>query len=250
MKKLIVNADDFGLTDGVSRGIVEAIETGVVCTTSALPCFPGAEEHLQRYAPGLKERIGAHLQLTAGIPCLPPDQVPSLVDGTGHFPRRPENIGKPKEDEVYLEWRAQVQRLRSLGIEPTHLDTHHHVHKRPDLFPALFRLGRDLKLPVRTYDTDMTTALRRANIPCADFCLSTWYYPSPSPATLLELLKRAFEKLGGRGLIELMTHPGHADPDLSRVSTYVLSRETEHHVLTSSELIRGLRNKDIALTHW
>jgi predicted glycoside hydrolase/deacetylase ChbG (UPF0249 family) len=250
MKQLIVNADDFGLTAGVTAGIVETVEVGVVCSSTAMACFPGAEILIRRYAPALKERIGAHLQLTSGTACLPADSVPSLIDATGLFPLRPEHIGPVNPDDVYREWRAQVERLRSFGVEPTHLDTHHHIHGRPDIFPAILRLGRELQLPVRTLNPEMTSELRRNKVPCAELCVTAWFNAGPNPETLLNYLDQAFASIDNRGVIELMTHPGHCDPELQRVSTYAFPRETEMNVLTSARLIKGLKGRGIMLHHW
>ena len=85
MVQLYFSADDFGLTDGVARGIVSSIRDGVVATTSAMVCVLDAATHLQRWSAALPGRIGGHLQLTGGRPCLPPERVPSLVDASGDF---------------------------------------------------------------------------------------------------------------------------------------------------------------------
>ena len=84
MKQLIINADDFGLTEGVTKGISESILSGTVTRTSALMCTNGSE-WIKKYANGLDGKIGLHLQLTDGTPLLPKEEVLSLVDAEGNF---------------------------------------------------------------------------------------------------------------------------------------------------------------------
>jgi len=250
MKRLIINADGFGLTAGVSAGIVEGADVGLICSTTAMACSPGSLEIVKRYAPALPGRIGAHLQLTSGTPCLPPQEIRTLVEASGDFPRRPEHIRAVDPDEVYREWAAQVERLRELGVKVTHLDSHHHIHRRPDVFPAMLRLSLELDVPARPLSPEMGAELNRAGAHCADLCVTAWFNAGPNPETLLACLDEAFASIGNKGVIELMTHPGHCDEELKRVSTYAFPRETELNVLTSARLIRGLKKRGIRLHHW
>ncbi|HEY6139354.1 MAG TPA: ChbG/HpnK family deacetylase, partial [Thermoanaerobaculia bacterium] len=142
MKRLIVTADDFGMTDGVCAGIVEAMERGIVTQTSAMVCRAGDAERVRRWAPRVRGRLGVHLQITDGTPCLPPDRVRSLVDALGAFPRSRKELMHPDPMEVKEEWRAQWQRARQLGFEPAHFDSHHHVHMSFLLLPAIAAVAR------------------------------------------------------------------------------------------------------------
>lgn len=250
MKKIIVNADDFGLNASVTAGIIEAADVGVVCCSTAMACFPGAEAVIKRYVQSFRGQLGAHLQLTSGKPCLPAKDIPSLVGNNGLFPRRPEQIGPVDPDQAYRELRAQIERLRSWSIEPTHLDTHHHVHQRPGVFSAIKRLGRELNLPIRPLSLDMAAELRSGGVRCADLCVTSWFNAGPNPTTLLDMLDAAFESIQNKGVVELMTHPGHCDEELQGLSTYAFPRETELIVLTSARLIRGLKARGIELGHW
>jgi len=123
---LIINADDFGLSPGVSSGIVRAHLDGILTSTSYMVNFPWSEElaPLLQQAPDLG--VGVHLNLTTGSPVLPPQQVPSLVDEAGRFSKSLPRIQfRIKPDEALREWSAQVDKCsRLLGRLPTHLDTH------------------------------------------------------------------------------------------------------------------------------
>ncbi len=244
----IFNADDFGLSPGVCRGIVQAMEEGVVTAATAMVCFPRATAVLPRYLNGLQGRLGLHLQLTKGVPCLPPEEIPSLITSQGRFPDRPQDLGELNSDEVLNEFRAQVQRLRQLGVAPSHLDSHHHVHKQPAVFPAYCRLAKELNLPARSVSAAQSMALRQQGIATADAFIDTHSRQSMlTPEKLLHELEQTLPFVPDNGCMEVMTHPGHADTALSTVSSYNTPREFELQCLCSAELRQGLQTLGIHL---
>ena len=147
MKHLIINADDFGVTAGVNRAVIECYDAGVLTSTTLLANGAAYDEavELAHRTPGLG--VGAHLNLTAGRPLLPADTVPTLVDETGRFHTRGRLMrraafGRVKPTEVAQELRAQIERLHDSGITITHLDSHQHVHSIPGIFPVVQTLAR------------------------------------------------------------------------------------------------------------
>ena len=247
MRWLFVNADDFGLTDGVTEGIALAMEAGVVGGTTAMVCAAGAAERLSRYAARLSGRVGLHLQLTGGVPCLPPEAVPSLVGADGAFPRKKIAVANVDPGEVAREWRAQLARLRACGIEPSHLDAHHHIHKRPEVYPVYLELARELGLPARALSEAMRTDLAASGLPRADACLTDWFGQELSAGRLLALIEAAFARLPDGAVVEVMTHPGHCDPDLSTISSYAEGREAELRILLAPALREALAGRGIGL---
>jgi chitin disaccharide deacetylase len=245
--RLFVNADDFGLTDGVTEGIVAAMEAGLVGGTTAMVCAAGAVDRLRRQAPALAGRVGLHLQLTGGRPCLPPAAIRSLVGPDGAFPRKKIAVGQVEPDEVRQEWREQLARLRACGIEPSHLDAHHHIHKRPDVWPLYLELARELKVPARALTDDMRRALDRAGVPHADSCLTEWFGQGTSSERFLALVEQAAADLPEGGAIEVMTHPGRCDATLAAISTYAQGREIELGVLRDPGLSSALAARGIAV---
>lgn len=240
MWRLFINADDFGLTDGVSEGIVAAMAAGLVGGTTAMVCPDGSQTRLARLGPALAGRVGLHLQLTGGRPCLPPGDVPSLVGPDGAFPRKKMAVGRVDPDEVRREWRAQLARLRACGIEPSHLDAHHHIHKRPDVFPLFLELAAELGLPARAVSDDMRRALGAAGVPHAAICLTDWFGQEPSRERFVALVEAATAGLPDGAVIEVMTHPGRCDAALAAISTYGAGRETELAVLGDPALAEAL----------
>jgi predicted glycoside hydrolase/deacetylase ChbG (UPF0249 family) len=155
--RLVVNADDFGMTPAISRGIVQAHRAGIVTSTSLLGnCddLPAARALLAD-APALG--VGVHLTLIGGRPILDAGAVPSLTDGGGAFrPRAPDFFahwlrGKIQLAEIEKEFDAQIERVRAAGIAPDHLDTHHHLGFIPAVGKAMESAARRHGVPgIRT----------------------------------------------------------------------------------------------------
>jgi len=110
MTLLLIHADDFGLTEGVTRGILRAMQEGVVTATSAMVCDPLHFARVQAHCSGLGGRIGLHLQLTDSRPVLAAAEVPGLVDENGCFARHRDQLEAINPDELFMEWRAQLAR--------------------------------------------------------------------------------------------------------------------------------------------
>jgi predicted glycoside hydrolase/deacetylase ChbG (UPF0249 family) len=150
MKRLIINADDFGLAPGVNRAIVELQQAGALSSATLMangPFFSPAV-YMAFAQPGLA--VGCHVVLVDGSPCLRPAEVPSLVD-----PRNPSSFrttvgsffadllrGRIREEEIEAEAVAQIRRIQSSGITVSHIDSHKHVHAFPRVLAPLLRAAR------------------------------------------------------------------------------------------------------------
>ena len=153
MKGLLINADDFGLREGVNTRIVEGFQAGLLASTSLLANTPAAAAaiDLARKHPGLA--VGVHLNLSQGVPVAPRERIRSLLNRDGCFPpsagavlrRSLRNAIDP--DEVRTEWEAQIALVADAGVRPSHLDGHHHVHLLPRLFPVAASLARRFAIP-------------------------------------------------------------------------------------------------------
>lgn len=137
MKKLIVNADDFGLHHEVNQAVIEGYQKGCIRSTSLMPTGAAVEEacRLARENPGLG--IGIHITLVAEKPVLPAERVPTLLDETGHFHAdhmvfiKNYILGRIDKGQLYAECEAQIRKAMSLGLNITHLDSHQHLHTLP-----------------------------------------------------------------------------------------------------------------------
>jgi predicted glycoside hydrolase/deacetylase ChbG (UPF0249 family) len=146
---LIVNADDYGLTPGVSQGILRAHREGIVTSTSVLavaPAFPEAGAWLSETQ---SLGVGVHLAAVGeDAPLLPAAQIRSLVDRDGRLPPSWKHFlrhalsGRIRPAELESEFAVQIERVLALGVPVTHLDTHQHLHLWPEVREAVLRLAR------------------------------------------------------------------------------------------------------------
>jgi predicted glycoside hydrolase/deacetylase ChbG (UPF0249 family) len=160
VRRLIINADDFGLTSGVNRAIAEAHARGIV-TSTTLMANSGAFEEAASLARSLSDphfSVGCHVVLLDGEPLLPTSHVASLLQpnpGNGRFRFR-DNLNdfaiasfrhKLAPDEIEAEAAAQIERIQAAGVQPSHFDTHKHAHMFPAVLRPLLRAARACNVP-------------------------------------------------------------------------------------------------------
>jgi predicted glycoside hydrolase/deacetylase ChbG (UPF0249 family) len=142
--RLILNADDFGLTPGINRAIAELHVAGCLTSATLMATGPAFDDavRIARHQPTLG--IGCHIVLVDGTPVLPPETLPTLCpNGRTFRPRltdfaRDVLIGRIEPDEIQSEAAAQIRRIQEAGIYPTHLDTHKHAHIFTRVAKALY----------------------------------------------------------------------------------------------------------------
>jgi predicted glycoside hydrolase/deacetylase ChbG (UPF0249 family) len=231
--KLIVNADDFGISEAVNRGIVEAHDRGIVTSTSLMATGPAFDDAvaLARSRTGLA--VGVHLVLTEHRP-LVGAAAPSLVGPDGAFPPHLKQLlakrlrGGISLAEVRLELDAQIRRVRAAGISVSHLDGHQHAHVLPGIARVVAELAAAHGIAAVRYPAERVRGYMLRSVPHAArvaeqaalglFCASSplkrlrrsddfvgFYFggrlDEENLATLLGDLPRA-------GTVELMCHPG------------------------------------------
>ena len=215
--KVLINADDFGMTLGVSRAISELILEGTISTTSAMACSKDLESSL-RYSEGLEGKIGVHLQISADAPL---SNGKTLVDPTtGEFYKKPVPSGVSSE-EVRTEWELQIEKVSNLlGHKPSHLDTHHDYHCDPRFSEVFLELAEQHDLPVRggAIQTDSSPKVRSTNP-----VVRGW----SSVGTAETLLKELASIQNPVGIIEVISHPAYCDDDLRAKSSWTDVREKE-----------------------
>lgn len=153
--QLIINADDFGLTSGVNRAIIDCHRAGSVTSATLMTNMPAAEEaaELAKAHPSLG--VGLHFNLTLGAPLSSLSEVSSLVDESGRFHCRKHAeklamTGRLKPVEIERELLAQFHRFEALGLAPTHLDSHQHIHMFPVVYDIVAGFCAEHGLPLRT----------------------------------------------------------------------------------------------------
>lgn len=273
-RRLVVNADDFGFTAGVNRGILEAFEAGALRSASIMVGTPGFDDAARatRLARG-RLGVGLHLTLTNGRPLT---KCPSLVHGSvgALAPLRTllwrAVTGRIVATEVADECTAQIERCRAAGLRLTHLDGHQHVHTLPVICDAVravarrerIRFWRRPRERIRIRRDGSHRLLQRLaiaalarNVPhdstspgprTTDYFAGGGLLGAPDvDARLLQI----FDTLPN-GTTELMVHPGYVDGPLPGDDGYTEGRERELRALTSPEVLARLHRGDIELTHF
>lgn len=250
--KLIVNADDFGTTKGVTDGILDAMHNGIVTDTSLIINTPHLEYAVeQAHAYGLTS-MGLHLTLTYRNPLLSAQEVPSLVDNQGYFYRSPNELrDKFDINEIEEEFRAQIKGFLNTGLELTHLDTHHHVHRvlGDDVADLVVRLANELKVPMRRPDEKYLERIDRNTVQTTDF-FNDNYGGTVANSQEEQFISVLDYYKDSDGILEIMTHPGYPDEELYQLSSWNEGRLEEVKTLTSPSLIRYLEDNQIILTNF
>ncbi|MGE3908475.1 MAG: carbohydrate deacetylase [Chloroflexota bacterium] len=276
-RQLIVNADDFGISRGVNRGIVESHRNGIVTSASLMANLPSAEDALTRAAICPNLGLGLHLTLTAGAPLCPPETVPSLVDSNGVFLVLGKllgrlSAGRVATDDLRRELGAQLEWALKRGMRPDHLDSHHHVHIHPRVSAVVIGLAREhrvawircpaesgpspalLRLPpkdaVRTLAISTLGLLTRMQARQAGLRTTQSFRGISMGMGFREpgLLKTLAQL--PHGLTELMTHPGHPDEELARLTVFAEGRDRELAALTSPAARDQIRTTRIRLVNF
>ena len=275
MRRIIINADDFGLTSGVNRAIVEAHIRGVV-TSSTLMANGAQFDDAVRLAseiPGLS--VGCHVMLVDGSPVLKRSEVASLLprgaqrfrDGLTGFACRAV-AGRLDEAQIEEEITAQIRKLQSTGIMVSHLDSHKHTHMFPVVFRAMIRAARQcgiwaLRNPfepllffsvrswkrqfqlgiLRSYRARFRHELESAGLTTPDGCIGI----AATGGLNFETFRALMENLP-EGTWEFVCHPGYNDQDLASVGTRLReSRAQELKVLTSGAAHAALEKHGVQL---
>ncbi len=146
MKELIVNADDFGLSQGANRAIIAAFREGILTSASLMVGGAAFDQAVSLAMENLSLQVGLHLTLVEGRAALPADEIPGLVDREGRFTSDPVRGGvryffeKGLRKQLFREIERQIQKFRGTGIPLSHIDGHLNIHMHPVVFDILLEL--------------------------------------------------------------------------------------------------------------
>ena len=284
MRRLIVNADDFGFTAGVNRAIVEAHTHGIVTSTTLMANGPAFDDAvgLAKTVPRLS--VGCHIVLIDGRPVLDAPRLPSITakssgearfrDGLKSFAARA-LAGRLDPEEIEAEATAQIRKIQSAGIAVTHVDSHKHTHLFPAVLRPLLRAGRACgvralrnpfgpRQPMRSGDLLARPSLwtRYAEVRVLRSLSGKFGraakkegFVTPDgtlgvvvTGALDETLFRGIAAIIPEGTWEFVCHPGYNDEDLRSAKTRLReSREKELRVLTLPEAREMVSNQGISL---
>jgi hopanoid biosynthesis associated protein HpnK len=281
VRRLIVNADDFGLTLGVNRAIVEAHCHGVVTSATLMANGPAFADAIQSARSTSSLSVGCHVVFVDGLPVLGARQTPTLAnrkaddrrfyDSLGRFALRAVS-GRIVADEIEAEATAQIRKLQAAGVAVSHFDTHKHTHIFPPVLRPLLRAAQACGVAaVRNPfgPLHLSIVARRPGL-----------WKQHSKVMLLSRLGKTFRKaVAGAGMVtpdgtvgivatgaldiglfgsimnslpegtwELVCHPGYNDAELDRIRTRLReSRAVELRLLTSPEVRESLARNGVEL---
>ena len=275
MRRLIVNADDFGLHAAVNRGILTAHTEGIVSSTSLMAGGAAFDDavRIARHCPQLG--VGVHLTLVGASPLLPVAEVSSLLDEAGDFygsyPLFIKRFlrGKIRLAEVERELAAQIDRVRMAGIQPSHLDSHQHLHVLPGIGGLVLDLARRFSIrairipaePVAFIGATPATVGRlagrggltmlanlfRQHAAAAGIRTSDHFFGMLAGGQLTEPALLAILRRLPPGDSELMTHPGFADESLADAFRWEYQWDAERQALTAPAVRALLVERQIRL---
>jgi predicted glycoside hydrolase/deacetylase ChbG (UPF0249 family) len=279
MPRLIVNADDYGLTRGVNEAIQQVFDGGGLTSATLMAGAAQAENAASFAIANPSLGVGCHIVLLDGKPAAPTAEVASLLQpGTENFYLtlgaflRALFAGRIRRAHIATEASAQLQRLRSLGIQPTHVDTHKHTHMFPQVLEpvldAAMNAGvfavrnpmepawavaatpgagmirkREVSVLRMLYRERFLAAVRQRQFVTTDGALGVAATGSLREADVRALLGNLPE-----GTWELVCHPGYVDDELAHIKTRLVeSREIEAAVLMK---LPDIVSSDTRLMHY
>jgi predicted glycoside hydrolase/deacetylase ChbG (UPF0249 family) len=233
LKRLVINADDFGFTSDVNAGIIHAHREGVLTATTLMANGDAFDDALRlaRETPGLD--IGCHLVLVQGNSLINGQPLPQTI-------RELLVALSRRKIDVYKELQAQMEKILSVGLRPTHLDSHKHTHVIPNVFRAVLRLAHDFGVPYVRLPFDAGVPFARVpsrvaryrycqwargyNVSMTDYFMGYRLTGSLTEKTLADAIRSIPD-----GLTEFMCHPGFVGPELMRARTRL--KESRLHEL-------------------
>ncbi|MGB8953150.1 MAG: ChbG/HpnK family deacetylase [Candidatus Aminicenantales bacterium] len=277
MKRVIINADDFGLCRSVNEGVILAYQKGVLSSATIMANTPGFDQavELAKENPGLG--VGVHLNIVRGKPLSSVQKIKSLVGSDGRFLNKAgvliRRIAAKKiaAEEVEEEFRAQIEKVLKAGIQPTHLDSEKHIHIFPSVFKTTIglaeeygihsvryiqefrltpRLTRSLKAFLISIAAAQGKRFLESGIVITDRFYGICYSGRMTSGRLRKILVSLRE-----GTAEIMVHPGFVTPELfalEEVGPYYINkyRETELNALLDAGLRDLLKSREIQLIHF
>ena len=281
MRRLIVNADDFGLTRGVNRAIVESHRDGIVTSSTLMANGQAFEDAIAQAKSASRLSVGCHVVLVDGSPVLGGQQASTLFDqkadggrfydGLGAFALRAVS-GRVDADEIEAEVTAQIRKLQSAGVSVSHLDTHKHTHILPQVLRALLRAARTCGVPavrnpfgpvrfsiLAKYPSlwkrySQVTVLNRLggrfrnSVTNAGMLTTDGTVGVVATGAMDSYLFRSIVDSLPEGTWELVCHPGYNDAELGSIRTRLReSRALELRLLTSPKALELLVRSGVQL---
>ena len=278
-KKLIVNADDFGFTQGINNAIVEGYRKGIITSCSLMTCAQYFEDAVEQIKDTPDLAVGVHLTLNHAKPVLPPGQIPFLVNRNGNFYNSPATLLQrlvlfpAAIQQAKAEFSHQILKMLDLGLVPSHLDTHKHMHLYFPLLRIIIQLASEFHInAIRVpYDSvkiqhnppkkkisnlfmkslyvvqkRIKRQLRMHAIKHNEYFFGMQFTGFLNEKVLIDVIESLPD-----GVTELMSHPGYCDDALMKMHTRLKeSRHIEFEALISPRVKNCIERNNISLINY
>ena len=226
--RLIIEADDFGLSESITKGIIDGINGGYITSTNIMANMPFAKYAVEKAVKNNIKSVGLHFNLTAGKPLT---KNPLLTDENGIFLYNRKQIENPNltYESVYKEMMAQIKQIEKFSkgkLKLNHITCHHHLGDNAIIKQVVYDITKLLNLPIRREDYSADFDINKPDLFYKDFSMKN---------VNIDCLRSFIEKYSNTNLtIELLSHPGYID-DYTKTITSYLDRDKELNTLKQAK---------------
>ena len=266
-KKLVINADDYGLTKGITDGIVYGLENGYLSDISFITnssCFDYAADQLKRLS---RTSVGIHLTVVDGeVPLADAQKIPLILDVDGRFLKNRNHLftrmvyaRSRVRKQLECEFRCQIEKLLYSNFIPTHIDSHQHIHLFPGVSELVVMLAKEYEIPYirlpRMYKfnryylpVDLLFLRFKRKVHDAGFPFFQFKGMDESGAMNYEKLRHLILGIGS-GITEIGVHPGRGDREtLDKYGYWNFDWNQELEAVCDKRLKEVIERKDIHIT--
>lgn len=258
MKKVIINADDFGYSSAVNLGIIKAHKDGILTSTTLMANMPGCDEAITIAKENPSLGVGGHLVLTCGKSLT---KGSSITNENGYFYNLVEykkHRNEMDDEEIFNEWCCQIDYLISKGLYLTHLDSHHHLHTFPEnlqitkriaekynlCFRNIYDLEENVDLPAQKGIKGFLDLMNHSSI--RDLKMTF----NDNRIKCFEEIQEVLNKVKDDEITELMVHPAYVDENLYFNSSFNVQRTKEVSILCDLETRQIFKENNIELCNY
>jgi hopanoid biosynthesis associated protein HpnK len=278
VKKLIVNADDFGRQPLINQAVAEAVDKKGLLSTSLMAGEPYFAEAVEIAKKRPQLGVGVHLTLVDGRPVLPAEEIPTLAVNDGCFlPDHGAFVkhyvqGKVARKDIERELAAQLDKVLQAGITPTHVDSHQHMHMLPGIFPLVLQLAAERGIKrvrisrgiygnpftpwpgigdlIGKFGLETLSCIDRRQAKAQGFACPDNFVGQVAGGAVTEAFMNHLAENFTNGSVEVMLHPGLENESLIKETGWQHDYEAELHAVCADSVRENLSRKGINLINF
>jgi len=229
--QLIINAEDFGMSESINKGIIEGLKQGFISSASLFMNAKYTEQAVQSIKENNFNNVGIHLNLTYLKPLSQKEKVKSLVESSGSFRYMCSMPFYARYKDVKIELETQIKKFYSYGLKPSHLDFHHYFYSSSEVYDAYLELAKKYNLPARSMSQQTSLLAQGEGIKTTDIFIDAFHGGYQSTVETLQKIALAIKDK--QGTAELMSTAGYLDSFTATQTSYY-AREQELKALKTA----------------